>query len=146
MTFALGATAMSDPDTRIKPLLLLYVCGSSLGTGLLVSLQRDASRAMVLATLLHLVPESLLWSNLLFPLPLAGKPDTGRVGRPCVMTLYATGAVILFSSPLTPAGIIGPTGFITYISMACISDNVCLYLGLIYILRRNDTAIRRVGV
>ena len=144
---------MSDPDTRIKPLLLLYVCGSTLGTGLLVSLTRDASRAMVLATTLHLVPESLLWSNLLFPLPLASKPDTGRVGRLCVMTLYAVGAAILFSCPLVNVGssvyprwIIGQTGYITYISMACISDNVCLYLGLIYVLRRTDTAIRRVGV
>lgn len=134
-------------DDAIKPLLLLYIVGSCIGTGVLLSMQRDGSRAFVMATLLHLLPEAVLWSHLLFPPSHHHhRRDSSWKWRWGIRAVFALGALWLLVAPTNACGRMRLSGLGTYIGLASVSDNLALYLGLVMLCCRSHQGARRLGL
>jgi len=133
-------------DDAIKPLLLLYIVASCVGTGVLLSMQCDGSRGFVLATLLHLLPEAVLWSHLIFPPSHHRHHDSSWKWRWGIRAVFALGALWLLVAPTNASGRMNLSGLGVYIGLASISDNLALYLGLVMPCCRSHQGARRLGL
>lgn len=136
-------------DDALKPLLLVYIVGSFIGTGVLAVLCEDGTRSFVLSTTLHLLPEMFIWTHLLFPPALVAHDVNVHTFccRWAVRSSFALATFIVLFGPLQDStGRIGPLVTGTYIGMAGVSDCLGLWLGLVMMIRRNHRAARRLGV
>lgn len=130
-------------NDAIKPLLLVYLIGSAFGSAFLAVLFEDATRPFVLLTTLHLLPEVVLWTNLIFP-PLT--TEANRAAMWMIRRLYIVGLLVLCFGPLNnETGKVGPFVTGTYLIMAGISDTLGVWLGLLMMTRRTHHGVRRIG-
>jgi hypothetical protein len=136
-------------DDALKPLLLVYLVGSFIGTGFLAVLCEDGTRSFVLSTTLHLLPEMFVWTHLLFPPALTGHDANVHTFfcRWSVRSSFALASLVVLLGPVQQSnGRIGPLVTGTFIGMAGVSDCLGLWLGLVMMIRRNHRAARRLGV
>jgi hypothetical protein len=135
----------------IKPLLLVYLVGSAIGTLLFAVLSEDATMPFILSTCGHLLPEVALWTNMIFP------PGTTRQNQQWmwrIRKMYLVGFGILFcfgnaSSHSSVQGSSHKIGFwvtAAYVIMAGVSDFLSFWLGLLFLTRRTHHGARRLGV
>lgn len=136
-------------DDALKPLLLLYIVGSFVGTGVLAVLCEDGTRSFVLSTTLHLLPEMFVWTHLLFP-PALAAPDVNVHTFCCrwaIRSSFVLASLVVLFGPLhRSTGRIAPLVSGTFIGMAGVSDCLGLWLGLVMMIQRNHRAARRFGV
>lgn len=131
-------------DDAIKPLLLVYLIGSSIGSIFLAVLFDDGTRPFVLSTTLHLIPEVFVWTHLIFP------PSTTDGNQSALWTirgLFLIGWLGLCLGPNNDeTGKVGPFVASLYMIMAGISDTLGVWLGLLMMTRRIHHGARRIGV
>lgn len=133
-------------NDAIKPLLLLYLASSAIGTTVLAVLFKDATRPFLLSTVLHLFPEVLVWTHLLFP-PHTQDGVQGDKWRTTIRWVYTVGCLILLLGPVSPSsGVAQPIVTLTYLAMAGMSDMLGVWLGLLMMVRRTHKGARRLGV
>jgi hypothetical protein len=154
-------------EDAIKPILLLYLVGSAVGSIFLAVLCEDGTRPFVLSTTLHLIPEVFVWTHLIFPpattttTTIATLENNGNKNKKnrssssspalsmlwTIRSVYLAGWLILCLGPINAAtGKVGPVVAAVYMLMAGVSDTLGVWLGLLMMTRRSHHGARRLGV
>jgi hypothetical protein len=141
-------------DDAIKPILLVYLVGSAIGSIFLAVLFDDGTRPFVLSTTLHLIPEVFVWTHLIFPPAVVATTNNhGGNNRSntsmmwLIRSVYMMGWLVLCLGPSNAeTGKVGPLVAAVYMVMAGISDTLGVWLGLLMMTRRSHHGARRLGV